>query len=362
MKAVRTIAYAFVGVVVGAGFASGRELVSFFAAFGPQGLVGALLAAAAFTFLGMAIADLGHRLRASSHEVLIEAICGRGVVGSFVDRLILFFMFAVTVVMLAGAGALAEQEFGVPSFVGSTFVAALVVGLVCLDAPKVIAAIGAITPLLVVVASGLALYAIGTRPSGVAPPAPLPPGTRHWLVSAVLYVSYNLVASAPILAVLGGSAPDRRTAVRGGVLGGAMLGGLMLVMSAGLLARAEQVASLPMPMLAIADELSPVLAKLMAAIVFGMIVNTAVGTHYAFLARALPLGTPAFRGAAVASGAVALLGSFVGFTTLVSEIYPAFGYLGLVLIGAVTLGWVRRDAIGTPVTAGAAEGPPPGRP
>ena len=48
------IAGAFVGVIVGAGFASGRELLLFFVDFGVWGLVGALVSAALFTFLGMA--------------------------------------------------------------------------------------------------------------------------------------------------------------------------------------------------------------------------------------------------------------------------------------------------------------------
>ena len=45
------IAGAFVGVIVGAGFASGRELLLFFVDFGVWGLAGALVSAALFTFL-----------------------------------------------------------------------------------------------------------------------------------------------------------------------------------------------------------------------------------------------------------------------------------------------------------------------
>jgi uncharacterized membrane protein YkvI len=74
----------------------------FFVDFGIWGMVGALVSAALFTFLGMALAGLGNRLQATSHKQVIQAICGRHL-GLLVDWMITFFMFGVTVVMLAGA-------------------------------------------------------------------------------------------------------------------------------------------------------------------------------------------------------------------------------------------------------------------
>lgn len=110
-----------------------------------MGVAGALVSAALFTFLGMALAGLGNRQQATSHKDVILAICGRHL-GMFVDWLITFFMFAVTVVMLAGGGALLEQQFGIPALTGSVLVTLVVVGIVCLDVRKMILAIGAITP------------------------------------------------------------------------------------------------------------------------------------------------------------------------------------------------------------------------
>lgn len=348
MKEQLKIAGAFVGVIVGAGFASGRELLLFFVDFGVWGLVGALVSAALFTFLGMALAGLGNRQHATSHKDVIQAICGRHL-GLFIDWLITFFMFAVTVVMLAGGGALLEQQFGVPALAGSVLVTVMVVAIVCLDVQKVIVAIGAVTPILILVASAIALYAVASRGQSFAELDQLASqqeaGTRHWLLGAFLYVSYNIVAGAPILAILGGSAKGERTAVWGGLIGGAALGGLMLVMSAGLLSRLDSVAELPMPMLSIANEVSPLLGVVMCLIIFGMIINTAVGTLFSFLSRLLPAGTRQFRWGSVVTGVVAFVCSLVGFISLVGEVYPFFGYLGFVLMAAVLLGWLRRGKV-----------------
>ncbi|AZC22490.1 MULTISPECIES: YkvI family membrane protein [Pseudomonas] len=344
MKESLKIAGAFVGVIVGAGFASGRELLLMFVDFGVWGLLGAVVSAALFTFLGMALASLGSRLRAASHKDVVHALCGRRL-GTLVDLMITFFMFAVTVVMLAGGGALLEQQFGIPAITGSVLVTLVVVAIVCLDVHKVIGMIGAVTPFLIVTAVGIALYGAATRHLDFQQLDQLAgqqqAGASHWLLGALLYVSYNIVAGVPILAIMGGAAKGEKQAMWGGILGGAMLGLLMLVMSLGLLSRLDSVAELPMPMLSIASEVSPTLGLLMALIIFCMILNTAVGTLYSFSARLLPAGTRQFRIGSILAGALAFVGSLVGFISLVGQVYPFFGYLGFLLIAAVIIGWLR---------------------
>lgn len=344
MKESLKIASAFVGVIVGAGFASGRELLLMFVDFGVWGLLGAVVSASLFIFLGMALAGMGSRLRASSHKDVVNALCGR-YLGAFVDLMITFFMFAVTVVMLAGGGALLEQQFGIPALFGSLAVTVIVVAIVCLDVQKVIGMIGAATPLLILTAVAVALYGVATRGLSFGELDQLASqqdaGASHWLLGALLYVSYNIVAGVPFLSIMGGTAKTEKHAIWGGIFGGALLGVLMLVMSLGLLSRLDSVADLPMPMLSIATEISPVLGLVMAVVIFLMILNTAVGTLYSFSARLLPAGTRTFRIGSAAAGALAFVGSLVGFVSLVGQVYPLFGYLGFLLIGAVVLGWLR---------------------
>lgn len=345
MKDVFKIAGAFVGVLVGAGFASGREILVFFVNFGIWGMVGTLLSAAVFIFLAMVLAGMGSRLNATSHKVVVHTICGPQL-GVLVDGLITFFMFAVTVVMLAGAGALLEQQFNVPAARGSALVTLLVVAVVCLDIRRVITLIGAMTPLLVVASLGVATFAVMTRDTDLATlesvAATQTAGASQWWLGALLYVSYNVVAGVPILAIMGGSTTNERAARWGGVLGGVILGVLMLVIALGLLSRLNSVAGLPMPMLSLVLEVSPLLATLMALIILGMIINTAVGTLYSFSARFLPANTHRFRLGSLLIGVAAYGCSLLGFVNLVGTVYPFFGYLGFFLMAAILVVWLRQ--------------------
>ena len=348
-KEVIRISGAFVGVIVGAGFASGQEIMQFFTSFGTLGLVGVLISSALFIFLAMALATLGQQRASTSHKRVIHAICGR-YLGMFVDAMITFFMFAIAVVMLAGAGALLEQLAGIPKLWGSAVVTVLTIAIVCLDVRKVIGFIGSITPLLTLMVIIVAVAAITGRDANLetleAAAATQPRGAGHWFIAALLYVSYNIVAGAPFLVIMGGQAIDRKTALWGGVIGGALLGALMLLIAGSMFAQVDTLGGVAMPMLLMATQLSPFVGIVMGIAIFGMILNTAVGVLYSFSARVLEPGTPGFRWGTIAAGALAFAGSLVGFIQLVGTVYPFFGYLGFILIICTVIGWIRARRTG----------------
>lgn len=343
-KEVSKIAGAFVGVIVGAGFASGQEILQFFAGFGAIGLAGCLVSGVLFALLSMAFSTMGQRLAAESHKEVINAMLGRHL-GLVFDVLITFFLFAITVVMLAGAGSLLQQWLGIPEVWGSVLATVATILIVCLDVRSVIAFIGAITPFLMFMTVVVAVYVLMTPHADhevlAAAAQTQPRGAGHWLVAAFLYVSYNIVAGMPFLVIMGGQARSRAIALWGGVLGGLLLGVLILLIAVAMYLRMDTIGGMPMPMLSIATQISPWLGHLMSLVIFGMILNTAVGMLYAFMARIVPANTPKFRVGTVVAGALALAGSFVGFIQLVGTVYPIYGYIGFVLMALAFVGWLR---------------------
>lgn len=338
------IAGAFVGVIVGAGFASGQEIMQFFTSFGTVGLAGAVISSALFIFLAMALSTLGQHQSGTSHKTAITAICGRHL-GLLVDWMITFFMFAITVVMFAGAGSLLEQLTGLPSLWGSIGATVLVIAIVCLDVNKVIGFVSLLTVPLLLVTAVVAALAISGQQLDVAAldaaAASQPRGAPNWLLAAVLYVSYNIVAGAPFLVIMGGRAVDRGTALWGGVLGGIALGLLMLLIAGGMFARVNELSGVAMPMLMLAQQSSPLVGWFMGLTIFAMILNTSVGVLYSFSARVFTPGTRTFQIGTVIAGIAAFGLSFIGFIKLIGTVYPFFGYLGFFLMAATVLAWWR---------------------
>src|SRR5699024_3796572 len=157
----------------------------------------------------------------------------------------------------------------------------------------------------------------------------------HWFISAVNYVSFNTAVGAAMALVMGGTEKNEKTATIGGFVGGLGLGVIIILSHLAIFSKVDVAASFDMQMLKIIDDISPLLAIIMSAVLFGMIFNTAVSMFYAFVARYLEMTTKKANLAIIFTGIVGFAASFVGFTDLVAWFYPTIGYFCLFLIGAL---------------------------
>ncbi len=340
---------AFVGLIVGAGFASGQEIMQFFTSFGLIGIVGALLATFAFSFLGMTLAQLGSQLQTTSHKGVIYYMGGR-YIGLALDFLITFFLFGVAVVMFAGSGATFQQMFGIPTAIGSIIMVVLTIATLLLNVKNIINVIAILTPYLMAVIFIILIYSLFTMDLSLSEANQIAKeqasASSNWFVSALLYVSYNLAAGAAMLIVMGGTVKDRKVAGMGGILGGIMLGFLIILINVTMFVKIDIVAGVDMPTLALAKQIHPFIGILMAVALLGMMYNTAVGMFYAFTVRFIAPDHQMFKPAVVLVGTAGFVASFIGFTNLVSKVYATMGYLGFVLILVIIFAWLRKDRKG----------------
>lgn len=338
MKKSLQIAGAYIGLIVGAGFASGQEVLQFFTSFGWYSLIGTALAAILFAFLGMQIVRIGSELQTASHKKIIYHVSGK-YVGFLVDILVTFFLFGVASIMIAGSGSIFEQQFGLNPIIGGLILTVLVILTLILNVENVISAISSITPFLLVLIFIITIYSIITSDTSTAELAEVASNQNsaapNWFIGALLYVSYNIAAGVSMLAIIGGTVKNKKVASRGGFIGGLGLGLLLFLINLGLFMNIDKIQDADMPTLFLANDLSPVLGVLMTIALLGMIFNTTVGMLYAFTARFLHAGTLKFKGSIVVISLLAFGASFIGFTELVGTVYPLTGYLGFILIIAI---------------------------
>ena len=346
MKRSLKIGGAFVGLIVGAGFASGQEIMQYFTSFGTWGLVGGILASLVFAFLGMTLAQLGSDLQMASHKGVIYKISGR-YLGVILDILITFFLFGVAVVMFAGSGSTFNQMFGIDPMVGSIIMVALTIATLLLNVKNIINIIAVVTPYLMTIIFVILVYSIFTMDISwsqadiVAKEQTAAAG--NWIVGAFLYVSYNIAAGAALLIVMGGTEKDRNIAGQGGIFGGLMLGALIILINLAMFVKIDVVAGVDMPTLELANQIHPVVGGLMSIALLGMMYNTAVGMFYTFTVRFFEPESKRFKPAVVIVGLLGFIASLVGFTNLVGKVYATMGYLGFVLIIVIVFAWLRRD-------------------
>ncbi|MCG3399225.1 hypothetical protein [Staphylococcus massiliensis] len=343
MKKILLIGSAFIGVIVGAGFASGQEILQYFTSFGLIGTLGAILSTALFAYIGMMLVWLGSREQTNSHITVIEKITGHSTIGKIIafiiDAVLLFTLFGTGVVMLAGAGSNLNQQFGIPTIIGTLLMTLLVIICGMFNVDGVVKIIGNITPFLIVFIIGIAIYSFFNADGSLSTLNDISSSKEttlpNWIIAGINYSSFNTSLGASMSIVIGGSVKDPKTAAKGGLLGGLMLGGLILLSHFAIFSKIKEVGDLELPTLGIVNHISPILGIIMAIVIFGMIFNTALGMFYSFTARFKDVGSKSFKIIYIISIIVGLIVSFVGFTDLVAFFYPLIGYLGIVLIGAL---------------------------
>ena len=194
---------AVVACLIGAGFASGQEVLQFFTAYGPvRGLCGAALACA---LLGGAAAAM-----------LSDAGQGGGFTrwcGPRLGRLLGWaspaVLFGVYTVMLAGAGALLQSGFGLLAAAGRAGMCAAVLVTVLAGLGRMTDILGRAGPLIAAFVAAAGVGALLRGPTGQPLPALPAPPARSWWAAALVYAGYNLYLLAPFLQALAGRLPGQ---------------------------------------------------------------------------------------------------------------------------------------------------------
>ncbi len=346
IKTILTMAFAYVGVLVGAGFASGQEILQYFVSHGTWGFVGAIFALIFFSLTGLILLQLGAKYDANSHEDVLKRISPKPV-HKFLDYSIIFTLALMGVVMIAGAGSNLNQQFGLPIWMGSVVCAILIVVVSFLDTSKVIEIISLVTPFLLVFVLGAAIYAIFNAQGEYTELAKVAEGaqsaTPHWLLSAFNYMAMNLMMGASMAMVMGGDEDKPKLAGFGGLLGGALIGIMVMLVTVALTLTINSVIDDPMPLLGLVNLVHPVAGTVMSIVLYLMIFNTGLSMFYSFTSRIIPDGDDRkFSIVLIISVVVAFIISFVGFKTLLSIFYPIIGYVGFILIALLIVTWINN--------------------
>ncbi|WP_067935318.1 YkvI family membrane protein [Alicyclobacillus kakegawensis] len=342
------VACTYIGTVVGAGFASGREIYQFYGRFGFWGVLAILASVAFFSWIGYRMMALGASLQAQSFRDVAIHLFGRWL-GGAVNLILLLMLFGVSATMMAGTGELARESLGLPFAVGVWVTLAVTFLTLLRGMSGVMRANSVIVPVLIAVILTTAIRS-ACVPNGIhraleagfllSTPKPLTAG-----MYAVLYVAFNTGLAAGVLIPLGSKVQERRVLQAGARSGAAALGFMLVAVTFMLLAHHPQAVRYAVPMGFIASQYGGLLQWLFSFILWGEIYSTLVGNVYA-IGSQIPIPRRWTRSDWVQDLyhlvllllAAAL--SSVGFTRMVAFGYTLFGWVSLLLL--LALMWPHR--------------------
>jgi len=128
---------AFISYTVGAGFASGNEVLQFFGSWGfPESLlaiIGAVIAAAVYCGFIFAIGQKVNFEKPSESYFFV----GGKILGWFIQIFVFAFIIGTFMLMFSGAGSLLNQQWGLPQWVGAVLMG-IISGVVVLGGHKTV--------------------------------------------------------------------------------------------------------------------------------------------------------------------------------------------------------------------------------
>ena len=156
---VLNVALMFVGAIMGAGFASGRELWQFFGVFGIRGKIGVLLVGILFILLGTATAYIARKLGTNEMGRIIAPGNNQKITNA-VSWFMAIILFTVLINMTAACGAMLNQLFGINPMIGGVLIDVLVVATVLGEFERISKVFKYIMPVLFVAVVAVSIIVI----------------------------------------------------------------------------------------------------------------------------------------------------------------------------------------------------------
>jgi uncharacterized membrane protein YkvI len=331
------IAAVYASVFLGAGFASGQELIRYFVGFGPLGAVGLVVAGVLFALTGWSVLSICRREKITSYNGMMKHLLGKRL-GIATEWLVAAFLFCLFVAMLAGAGAIARQAFNMPFTIGAAVVGLLVFAILLFDLDGIVKVNVFLAPLMIFGGFFVGLYSFlaASRPA-FALFGGLP---SSWVIAAVVYASYNLVTGIPVLAAASKLATKKSDAVVGGVVGGGVITLLGLSLALPLFLYYTDVVNIEIPLLMVVVNYGTFFSLLYIGVLISALLTTAACNGFAVLQWLHTHGSDWFTDKKKAAAMLCLLGvgaAHIGFSRIVAYVYPIFGLLGLFMIFIILL-------------------------
>ena len=321
------VAFTYMGTVVGAGFATGQEILQFFTRFGNLAALTILLTTIFICWLGTKIMLLANEIQAASYEDLNRHLFGDRA-GRWISLISMLNLFSVSAVMLAGAGSVFHEQLGIPYQLGLALTMGLAYVLLIRGISSILTVNTIVVPIMLLYTIIVVIVTAHT------------PMANNWLLLtsiesplkmiayAFLYIAGNLALAQAVLVPVGASIADRAVLRWGGFSAG-RASALCCSPAYALSAHMPGIMQYEIPMGQTVAMLGYTIQLLVIFIIFAEIFTTLLSDVYGLtlqIRQHTGWNQPLLI-ALVLTASYFI--SLIGFSTLLSILYPLFGLISL---------------------------------
>lgn len=305
MKNVINAAMVLIGTFIGAGFASGQEILQYFGVFGKLGIAGAAISCLLMGVFTYCTAD---NITCLGEREYINRVCNF----KWVNWLLNCYMVLIFCTMITAFGECLQQVFGFPKIYGVILIDAVTIIILYFGASGVVKLNAIVTPLII---SGIIFALFANNTVDVF-------SYNNFVTSAVIYTSYNIISMPFVMVGMKDMLATRKNIISCSVI----FGGTIFILAMCILKLLKLAdPSAPIPLLSVVSE------NYVYAFIFVLamsMITTAVSNGYGFI-NTIALNKNI---SLVFLGIFAVLFSLFSFSFIVKYLYRFFGYMGLYIL------------------------------
>lgn len=331
----------YIGVIMGAGFASGRESWQFFGIFGTKAYYGVFIDCVVFAVIGYMISYISMNKHTQDMGKIISFVDNK-FISEALGFLMAAFLYTTIISMSAAGGSFLSQEFGFSKAIGAAIIAVLVMITVLGDFERISKVFKLIIPVLfvTVIVISIIVIAVPMKQSGATSgykPSVLAP---NWFIAAILFVSYNMIGMIPIGAASSLNAKSRKHALGGSIFGGVLLGLMTLILVLALQKDMAFTSSLDLPMLGYSLRISTIANIIYGIVLYAAIYSAATSTFYGYTTKIPEKSWK--KPAIIVSAVIGFILSLFGFKNVVAYLYPVEGYVGFIMMVMIAVNYFKE--------------------
>ena len=325
MEEVFSIVLVIIGALVGAGFASGQEIYSFFYSYGSVGIIGIIMTCCLISLMVHKSLKIIYSKKINSYDEFLNIFIKNEKVTKVISIIINILLLVTFYIMVAGFGAYFEQEIGVKRIIGSSILV-IMTAIVFLTSVKGVLKVSEyIVPLLIIfiiIIGGTNLLTINLEPETFCI-------KKGWLLSSVIYCSYNMILLVPTLISLRKQISKYQNIKYISVLCGIFMIIMSLLLYMLLMKVDVELSTLEMPIVYVIRMFFKQYKTIYAFIILMSIFTTAISIGIGLLQN-ISGDRRRYTHFVIFMCITSLIVSNLGFSKLVNLMYPIFGYIGII--------------------------------
>lgn len=333
MKNCIKIALVIIGALIGAGFASGQEIYLFFFSYGKRGIFGIAVSAILLGIIIYKTMIIIKKNKITTYKEFLLSIVPekwrKEKVLEIINIIINIFILITFYIMIAGFGGYLAETIKIPQIIGSSILAIMCVIIMSKETKGIVKVSEIIVPILIVFIVVIGVYTvISTNVANKIEQMNIINGSS-WLVSGVLYASYNTIFLIPVLISVN-NIIDRREVSKTSIVITFMIFLLATAVFVSMLKIDVNIKRIEMP---VSYVISTQLSKL--KVLYGIVILTSILTTAISLIAGLMQNVKEKSNKKIMLCLICISSIFIsqiGFSALINFLYPIFGYIGIIQI------------------------------